>query len=520
MTWPRREGARIGALVSNAPSIASTPSIRIRTANARSIDPRGDFVLYWMIASRRARHSFALDRAIEHARALGKPLLVLEPLRVGYPFASDRFHRFVLQGMADNAARFAETGVLYHPYVEPEPSAGKGLLAELAARAAVVVTDDYPAFFLPRMVKSAAARLPVLLEQVDSIGLLPMGASDRVFTTAYSFRFFLQKNLKEHLAHRPNPDPLKGLDIPSLAALPKGVAKRWPRASEALLSGDPAALAALPIDHSVPVSHIQGGAAAGEARLREFLKSGLPLYATDRNDPDSDAASGLSPYLHFGHISAHEVFSSLMKREAWRPEQISGVVNGQREGWWGASPEAEAFLDELITWRELGIVMCSHREDYRSFDSLPDWALKTLAKHEGDARPTLYTLAELETASTHDPLWNAAQRQLVTEGRMHNYLRMLWGKKVFEWSRSPREALETLITLNDKHAIDGRDPNSYSGILWVFGRYDRAWGPERPIYGKVRYMSSDNTAKKLKLKGYLARWSGPNGQSAPLNAGE
>lgn len=508
MNWHPHGGAFIGSLVSTIPS---TPAIRVRTANARSIEPRGDFVLYWMIASRRARHNFALDRAIEHARALGKPLLVLEPLRASYPFASDRFHRFVLQGMADNEARFAGTNVLYHPYVEPEAGAGKGLLAALAARAAVVVTDDYPAFFLPRMVKSAAAQLPVLLEQVDSIGLLPARAAERVFTTAYSFRFFLQKNLAEHIAHRPSADPLQHLDIPSLVALPEGIAERWPRASAALLSGDAGALAALPIDHSVPVSHIHGGAAAGEKRLRAFLKSGLPLYATDRNDPDADVASGLSPYLHFGHISAHEVFSSLMKREAWRPEKISGVVNGQREGWWGASPEAESFLDELITWRELGVVMCSLREDYRSFDSLPDWALKTLAKHESDPRPTLYTLEKLEAAKTHDPIWNAAQRQLVAEGRIHNYLRMLWGKKVLEWSKTPREALEKLMFLNDKYALDGRDPNSYSGIFWVLGRYDRAWGPERPIYGTVRYMSSDNTARKLKLKGYLARWGGTTG---------
>lgn len=500
--------------------MSAVPSIRIRTANARSIDPRGDFVLYWMIASRRARHNFALDRAIEHARALGKPLLVLEPLRVGYRFASDRFHRFVLQGMADNVARFEGTGVLHHPYVEPTEGAGKGLLAALAARAAVVITDDYPAFFLPRMIKAAAAQLPVLLEIVDSIGLVPMRAADRPYTTAYSFRFFLQKNLKEHLAHRPRPDPLKGLDIPPLAALPPGIAARWPRATAALLAGDKGALAALPIDHSVSFAHLAGGAMAAEARLREFLKSGLPLYATDRNDPDTDAASGLSPYLHFGHLSVHEVFTALMKREAWRPEKISGAVTGQREGWWGASAEAESFLDELVTWRELGLVMCSHREDYMSYDSLPDWALKTLAKHEGDPRPILYSLAELEAAKTHDPIWNAAQRQLVSEGRMHNYLRMLWGKKVLEWSKTPREAAERLIVLNDKYALDGRDPNSYSGIFWVFGRYDRAWGPERPIFGTIRYMSSDSTAKKLKLKGYLARYGGSRAQLSLLGGGK
>jgi deoxyribodipyrimidine photo-lyase len=422
--------------------------------------------------------------------------------------------------MADNAARFEGTGVLHHPYVEPSAGAGKGLLAALAARAAVVVTDDYPAFFLPRMVKAAAAQCPVLLEIVDSIGLLPLRASDRPYTTAYSFRFFLQKNLKEHIAHRPTPDPLKGLSIPPLDALPPGIAARWPRASAALLAGDTAALAALPIDHAVPESHIRGGGIAGEARLREFLESGLPLYATERNDPDADAASGLSPYLHFGHVSVHEVFAALMKREGWRPEKISQVVSGQREGWWGASREAESFLDEVVTWRELGLVMCSHREDYMSYDSLPDWALKTLARHEGDNRPVLYTMAQLEAAKTHDPIWNAAQRQLVAEGRMHNYLRMLWGKKVLEWSKTPREAVERLIVLNDKYALDGRDPNSYSGIFWVFGRYDRAWGPERPIYGTVRYMSSDNTAKKLKLKGYLARWSGSQAQGARLSAGK
>jgi deoxyribodipyrimidine photo-lyase len=195
--------------------VSHVPSIRVRTANARSINPRGDFVLYWMTASRRARYNFALDRAIEHARALGKPLLVLEALRASYPFASDRLHSFVLQGMADNSARFERTSALYYPYVEPAAGAGKGLLAALGARAAVVVTDDHPAFFLPRMVKSAAAQLPVLLEPVDSIGLLPARAADRVFTTAYSFRFFLQKNLAEHLAH-----PSSTTSTPSTGATP------------------------------------------------------------------------------------------------------------------------------------------------------------------------------------------------------------------------------------------------------------------------------------------------------------
>ena len=166
----------------------------------------------------------------------------------------------------------------------------------------------------------------------------------------------------------------------------------------------------------------------------------------------------------------------------------------------------ESFLDEAVTWREVGFNMCSHRDDYDQFESLPDWAQKTLNDHASDPRPQLYSLAQLEASETHDPLWNAAQRQLVREGRMHNYLRMLWGKKILQWSPSPREALATLIDLNNKYAVDGRNPNSYSGIFWTLGRYDRPWGPVRPIFGTIRYMTSENTAKKLKLKGYLERY--------------
>ena len=167
------------------------------------------------------------------------------------------------------------------------------------------------------------------------------------------------------------------------------------------------------------------------------------------------------------------------------------------------SPAAEAFLDELVTWRELGFCFCSRRDDYDRYESLPDWARKTLADHAGDSREHCFSQAEFEAAATHDQVWNAAQTQLAREGRLHNYLRMLWGKKILHWSPSPREALDTMIELNNKYAVDGRDPNSYSGIFWVLGRYDRAWGPERPIFGKIRYMSSENTVRKLRMKKYL-----------------
>jgi deoxyribodipyrimidine photo-lyase len=203
----------------------------------------------------------------------------------------------------------------------------------------------------------------------------------------------------------------------------------------------------------------------------------------------------------------HQIFSELMTRERWTTRALASRSGGRREGWWGVSPSAEAFLDELVTWREVGFNMCHLGEDYDRYESLPEWARRSLDAHAADPRPHRYSLAELEAGATHDPLWNAAQTQLVREGRMHNYLRMLWGKKVLEWSRSPREALEIMIALNDTYALDGRDPNSYSGIFWVLGRYDRPWAPERPIFGTVRYMSSESAARKLRVRGYIRKYS-------------
>jgi deoxyribodipyrimidine photo-lyase len=483
----------------------SVPSVRIRAENDAPLRPAGEYVLYWSGAYRRTSWSFALDRAIEHARTLGKPLVVYEPVKTDYPWASDRMHRFMLEGMADNAARYAGTPVAYFPYVEPEKGAINGLVGALAARACVVVSDDFPAFFLPKLTKAVAASLDVRFESVDSNGLFPMHATTRVFTTAFSFRAYLQKQLPEYLADFPVADPLSSLELPQ-ASIPAEILARWPAASPDLLRAEPDAIAALPIDHSVGTADMRGGSDEARRVLASFVGGRIDRYADERSEPGSDASSGLSPWLHFGHLSVHEVFDAVVRRESWTPERIGKATGGHREGWWGMSRAAESFMDELVTWREIGFNLCSHRDDYDRFESLPDFAKATLEKHAADPRPHVYSREELDEARTHDPLWNAAQRQLVREGRIHNYLRMLWGKKVLEWSRTPQEALETLVHLNNRYAVDGRDPNSYSGIFWVFGRYDRAWGPERPIFGSVRYMSSDNTARKLDVKGYLAKY--------------
>lgn len=483
---------------------SSVPSIRLRVVHDLPVRKDGDFVLYWMVAQRRRRANFALQRAVELAKEAQKPVLVLEPLRCGYRWASDRMHAFVIAGMRDNAADFAEAGVGYHPYLEPKHGAGKGLFAALAARACAVVSDDWPCFFVPRMQARAFADLAVRTELVDGCGLLPMRAADKEFQRAVDFRRFLQKNLVLHLSEFPQGEPVRAA-VAAGAKVPAEVERRWPRASRELLDLEPGALAALPIDHDVqPVEWASGGPAAGGARLRAFLRDRLPRYA-DRSHPAADAASGLSPWLHFGHVSPHQVFAGLAKQQEWTPAKAKSKADGAR-GWYGMDEAAEGFLDELVTWRELGFNMASRRSDHDDYESLPAWAKATLREHATDARTHLYTLAEFATASTHDEVWNAAQRQLVREGTIQNYFRMLWGKKVLEWSRTPEEAWAVLVELNNRYALDGRDPNSYSGIGWVFGRYDRPWAPKREVYGVIRYMSSSNTVKKLDLGDYLERF--------------
>jgi deoxyribodipyrimidine photo-lyase len=257
----------------------------------------------------------------------------------------------------------------------------------------------------------------------------------------------------------------------------------------------------------VPATETRGGSAAAEAVLQRFLDERLTRYAEARNQPGEEVTSELSPYLHFGHVSAHQIFVDLMTREGWSIGDLATVAKGSRSGWWGVSPSAEAFLDQLVTWRELGFNMCWQRDDYDRFESLPQWAIKTLSKHARDPRPYLYSLEEFENGRTHDPLWNAAQMQLVREGRIHNYLRMLWGKKILEWTTSPQESLAVMIELNNKYALDGRDPNSYSGIFWCLGRYDRPWGPERPVYGTTRYMTSESIPKRIHAREYVRRYS-------------
>jgi deoxyribodipyrimidine photo-lyase len=488
---------------------STVPLSRVRTMNHGAVNPSGKYVVYWMTSARRLRWNFGLQRAVDYAVALRKPIVILEALRCDYPGANDRLHQFILDGMAVNRRHAARSRALYYPYVEPSRHHGRELLSTLASDASVVVTDWYPAFFLPRMIEAAALRLTVLLEAVDSNGVIPLAEHGRAFTSARFYRAFVQRVLRDHVSQVPEEAPLGRLRRgPRLASLPRAVSRRWRKARARLLTAGAKALAALPIDHSIAPVAIRGGSDAAARTLRSFVCGKLSGYDLHRNNPDDDGTSRLSPYLHFGHLSAHEVFSAVMTHERWTTRRLGAKGAGRREGWWGVSKAAEAFLDQLVVWRELAFNGCEHIKDYAEYPSLPEWARTTLNTHETDPRPHIYTLKQLESARTEDPVWNAVQRQLVAEGWFHGYLRMLWGKKILEWSAVPANALALMQSLMDRYALDGRDPNSYAGYAWVLGRYDRPW-PRRPIFGTVRYMSSASAKRKLKMGRFLEQYGLP-----------
>ncbi len=415
---------------------------------------------------------------------------------------------FVAQGMAEHATWAARCGVGYLPGIihDEQPD----LVVRLARKAAVVVAD-LGALREDRLaLKRLAVDSPCRVESVDGLGMLPVGVAERVFTTAHSFRRFLQKSLREHLLDAPAPSPKPGSRTPrwsnSETNLPKSVTETARVLLQAGRTSDPTLLAKH-FGLSGAVVPATGGSTAATRVVETFLRRKLPKYAQCRNHPDDDAVSGLSPWLHEGFVSPHELFVRLADDCGWSPDYLGDDTRGSRQGWWGMPESHEAFLDQLVTWRELGLNMCFHRDDYDEYASLPDWAQETLESHAADPRPHIYSLERFAAADTHDPLWNAAQRQLQREGFIHNYLRMLWGKKILHWTRTPVEALAVMIELNNRYAIDGNDPNSYSGIFWVLGRYDRAWGPKRPIFGKIRYMTSASAARKLRLKAYLERYA-------------
>jgi len=503
---------------------------RLRQANDRPLNTKGKYVLYWAQMFRRLHSNHALDHALALAAEHKTPLVVYEALKLNYPWAAARHHAFILQGMRDNAAAAKKLGLAYWPFVETPANNGRGLVKTLTNDAVCVVTDDYPAFIVPAHNRALAAKCAVPVILVDGNSVVPLSRLGEPVAAAAHLRPRIHKLFAQAWEHRASHTP----NVPTVAKSKlKPPFEPWDAQQDVLPF-----VASLPIDQSVcPVAGVEGGSVAGTAALDAFVTDRLCRYADGRNEPNAperNAASRLSAYLHYGHISIEQVTAAVLG-EDWTPKLINPKTRN-RDDFFCRDANVNGFLDEAITWRDVGYHWhwCRNRDaenqsrenkswqaasdavplfnfermDFspggeRTLDVvLPDWAKATLRKHEKDRREFLYSLAEFEAAATHDELWNSAQTELVVTGRIHNYLRMLWAKKVLEWSESPATAYQILEHLNNKYALDGRDPNSYTGIHWCFGLFDRPWPPERPVFGGVRYMSSDNTARKFDLDGY------------------
>lgn len=480
-------------------------SKRVFFRNDRSPDPENDYILYWMQANRRFQYNYALEYAVGWANKLDKPLLIFEGLSCDYPWASDRFHHFIMEGMQENLDYAREHQLNYYAYPEERPGAGEELLYSLARNACAVVGDEYPVFVFRDLNKKVSEKLNIPYITVDSNGLIPLGLTEKAPYNAYFFRKIMQRNFWNCYTHPPKKYPLRQLENQEKITFRDDFLEKYPQAEKHLKDRE-SFISSLSINHEVNKTELKGTRQAALGKLGQFIQYGLPKYDEKRNDPDENATSGLSPWLHYGKISEYEIVDAVLDHQpkGWNLDNIT-FNNGSTGGFFNGDPNIDSFLDEVITWREVGFHFAHHEENYDQYESLPDWALETLEKHKDDSREYLYELEEFAQSETHDAIWNAAQTQLREEGVMHNYLRMLWGKKVLEWTPNPETALAYLIELNNRYALDGRDPNSYSGIFWIFGRFDRAW-QERPIYGKVRYMTSKSTRKKVKLKQYLKRY--------------
>jgi deoxyribodipyrimidine photo-lyase len=486
-------------------------SNRVFRKNRIEPKPEGEYVLYWMQINRRFQYNYALEYAVGWADKLGKPLLILEAFSCDYPWASDRIHTFMMQGMKEHLEYAEKKNLNYISYPEDRPGRYLKLLKELVSGASLLVTDEYPVFIMRERNERLPGEFDVPYYTVDSNGLIPLGLTEKAPYSAYFFRKIMQKNFKEVYTHSPDSDPLSNIRINLSINL--NLTKEWMddiKDAQSRFQDIQRFISKLDIDHEVKPVKWEGTRSAALGMLGYFIKDGLPEYEDKRNHPDAEKTSKLSPWLHFGKISEFEIVKAVLDHqpEGWGLDDIK-YNKGSTGGFFNGDPQIDAFLDELITWRETGFHFAHHTPHYDRFESLPEWARKTLDEHRDDQREWIYSLDEFTRSETHDEIWNAAQAQLREEGIIHNYLRMLWGKKILEWTPDPETALEIMIELNNRFAIDGRDPNSYSGIFWCLGRFDRAW-QERPVYGKIRYMTSESTRKKVKLDQYLKKFGSRN----------
>lgn len=441
---------------------------RVQPLNA--VPPReGRYVLYWMQASQRASCNHALEYAIRQANDRKLPLLAVFGLTANFPEARARHYAFMLEGLRETQVGLRRRGIPLIVRLGSPPEVAR----QLAAEACLLVIDRGYLRVQKQWRQELVRHAPCSVVQVESDVVVPVEtASDKEEYAARTIRPRLQRQLATYLValretrlQRPWSEPIpEGLDLSDVSLLLRQLG----------VGGDVA-----------PVRHFTGGTSQGLAHLERFLTRHLGRYDTDRNEPKLDATSHVSPYLHFGQLSPLEIALAVRDYEG---------------------PGPAAYLEELLVRRELACNFVHYNPAYDSYEALPGWALDTLARHAHDERPYLYTREQLERGQTHDPYWNAAMQEMLLTGYMHNYMRMYWGKKLIEWSRTPQEAYATLLYLNNKYFLDGRDPASFTNVAWCFGKHDRPW-QERPVFGSVRTMNAAGLDRKFDMTGYLQRVS-------------
>jgi deoxyribodipyrimidine photo-lyase len=436
----------------------------------------GGFVLYWMQQSQRAEWNHALEYAVERANGLGLPVAVVFGLMDNYPEATERHYAFMLEGLAETFQTLEKRGI--------GAFLGRGNPADVAIRAgkdaALIVCDmgylRHQAEWRAKVAEKAGCEVV----EVESDVVVPVEtASDHAEYMARTIRPKLLKRLDEFL------QPVREVKV-------------QPRMNTDLHG----------LERTVPTvgkgGHFKGGTSEAKKRLKRFIAESLTVYEAHSNQPQTDDISMLSPYLHFGQISPLYIALEIIAARSGDRAYTGSSHPVGRVPSHGEKDPASRFLEQLIVRRELAMNFVWFTPDYDRFSCLPDWAKLTLKNHAKDKREYLYSREQLEQSQTHDPYWNAAMTEMRVTGFMHNYMRMYWGKKVLEWSPSPEEAFETLLAINNNYFLDGRDPNSYAGVAWVFGKHDTAWA-ERPIFGKTRYMNAAGLKRKCDIEGYVEK---------------
>jgi deoxyribodipyrimidine photo-lyase len=461
-------------VVRSLPSALSflTHDPRVRIRNESPLATEGRAVVYWMQRAQRAQDNPALDVAVRAANELAKPLVVFFGLTPHFPNANERHYAFLLEGLVGTAREIEKRGAVFCLRVHPRHEL-TSLCDDVSP--ALVVGDENPLREPEAWRREAARRLGVLFVTVDADVIVPSAFFAKEEHAARTLRPKIERELPRFLV----PSEEARVRVPFAGPRPEAT----PLELQTLLRE-------LPLDRSArAVTTVRSGTAAGVRALEDFLLERLADYPDARNRPEkATGTSLLSAYLHFGQLGPRDIALAVLHADA--PVEAK-----------------EAYLEQLVVRRELAVNFVARNPNYDRYEGLPDWARATLERHASDPRPHVYSADELEAARTHDPLWNAAQLEMVLTGWMHGYVRMYWAKKILEWSEHPAAALDTAIRLNDKYFLDGRDPNGYTNIAWAIGgKHDRPW-PERAVFGKVRSMTYASTSRKFDAAGYIQRVS-------------